>query len=130
MVRVVAFGGRDFTDAEWLNHVLDRVHSHCGISTLIHGDALGADTLAKKWAICAGVPQLPFPANWKWGQPQVGFARNTRMIQVGKPELGIGFPGGPGTRDMKAQLEAAGIEVITPALLYKVPHGTIEALPR
>ena len=40
-----------------------------------------------------------------------GPARNQRMLDEGKPDAGIAFPGGPGTADMTRRLKEAGIPV-------------------
>ena len=41
-----------------------------------------------------------------------GFVRNQRMIDEGKPDLCVAFPGGDGTADMVKRARAAGIEVL------------------
>ena len=127
-MRVLIFGGRDFNDQSLMQKHLDDFFMMYGyITHVIHGDASGADRMgamfARNWF---GVPDLPFPADWKnidvpgaviktnrFGQYNAvaGHQRNQRMIVEGKPDWGMGFPGGTGTADMAARLEAAGIPI-------------------
>lgn len=48
---VLVCGGRDYTDAKYLNRRLDELHAKLRFTHLIHGNAKGADTLADDWAI-------------------------------------------------------------------------------
>jgi hypothetical protein len=79
---------------------------------IIHGAASGADTLAKKWARGNRCPDEAYYADWKAHGRAAGPIRNRLMIEEGKPDLVIAFPGGRGTENMKKQARAAGIEVI------------------
>jgi hypothetical protein len=80
------------------------------ISVVIHGGANGADEWADKWAADRIVPQHSFKADWKAHGRAAGPIRNQRMIDEGKPDLVIAFPGGRGTADMVRRAQAAGIE--------------------
>ncbi len=105
---VLVCGSRTFSDQALVNRILDEVHP----SVVVHGDASGADRLAKRWALANAVPQRAYPAEWsKYGR-RAGPLRNQRMIDS-EPLLGLGvaFPGGVGTADMVRRLEAAGIPV-------------------
>lgn len=139
-MRVLVCGGRDygyrlrgiaFGTPQWnsdtrriaaerklLTETLDGI----GITVLIHGAARGADELASLWAAKQwGVEPLPFPANWyprgrRGGlDKSAGPKRNQRMIDEGRPELVVAFPGGTGTADMVSKAEAAGIRVLRPS---------------
>jgi hypothetical protein len=114
-MRVLVCGGRDYTDREKMDRVLRLVDDARGpIKTLIHGAARGADSLAAKWARDTGLDEfgevLAFPANWRDGK-RAGPIRNQQMLDEGKPELVIAFPGGAGTADMVRRARAAGVEV-------------------
>ena len=66
----------------------------------------GADTLAGEYARDRGIPCRSFPADWRRHGRPAGFIRNRQMLDEGKPELVVAFPGGPGTRNMvKTALE-------------------------
>lgn len=58
-----------------------------------------------------GVKHLPFEADWHTHGRAAGPIRNRRMIEEGKPDLVVAFPGGRGTANMVNQARAAGIEV-------------------
>ena len=64
-MRVLVCGGREYNDASQLIHELDSLHREMPIAELIHGAARGADSLAAAWAHSRGVPDRPFPADWK-----------------------------------------------------------------
>lgn len=125
MNRVLVFGGRDYANQEWLFRVLDAADDFLEFGLVIHGAAPGADTLAEEWAKARGVDVLAFPAAWddigrpgavvrhtRAGKPYdaaAGGVRNQKMIDVGRPTVAIGFPGGTGTRDMTRRVIGASI---------------------
>ncbi|MBN8978812.1 MAG: DUF2493 domain-containing protein [Rhizobiales bacterium] len=115
--RVLVCGGRDFNDRELLDRTLRFIDRHRGpIGTIIHGAAPGADTLAATWAKDVALDVageiLAFPADWKQHGRAAGPIRNQRMLDEGKPDLVVAFPGGRGTADMVARARKAGIKVM------------------
>jgi hypothetical protein len=110
--RVLVCGGRDFADTEKLFRVLSDRHDNNPFSLLIHGAAKGADTLASEWAFERGVPQQAYPADWARDGRAAGPIRNRLMLEEGKPDLVIAFPGGKGTENMRQQAFKAGVPVI------------------
>jgi hypothetical protein len=112
-MRVLVCGGRDFLDASRVNAVLGRLWTERGpITCLIQGGARGGDWMAAQWAKARGVTVAEFPADWKRYGRHAGPIRNRQMLEEGKPDLVVSFPGGRGTRNMVDQAEAAGLEVI------------------
>jgi hypothetical protein len=125
--RVVVFGGRDFNDQPMLDSALDDFHRDCGIAVLIEGEARGADLRAKAWAKKRGVRVEEYPAPWddiehpdarvmtrrdgKKYDANAGPRRNQQMIDEGRPDCGIAFPGGSGTANMAEKCELAGVPV-------------------
>lgn len=110
-MRVLVCGGRAFTNRALMDKSLaELVLSHGGISRIINGGAPGADTLARKWAEAHGIETDTFTADWRVG-PAAGPIRNQRMIDEGRPDAVIAFPGGRGTADMVRRANAAGIPV-------------------
>lgn len=105
-------GGRDYADREFVFAVLDAQHSVVPIELLIHGDARGADTLGKLWAISRGVPHRAFPADWGLYGHGAGAVRNLQMLRAGKPDKIIAFPGGKGTANMVSQAKKAGVQIL------------------
>lgn len=114
-LRVAVTGGRDYNDYYNIQRTLAKVSARFDI-TVIHGAAKGADSLARIWCERTHTPMLPFPAQWDRYGTAAGGVRNQQMIDEGKPQLLLSFPGGPGTRDMTDRCLAAGIPVkIIPA---------------
>ncbi len=110
-MRVLVCGGRGFTDAKLIASTLDPMHAERPFSTVIHGAAPGADTLAGEWATSRGIPVVAFPADWKGQGRAAGPIRNKRMLDEGRPDLVIAMPGGRGTANMISQAEKAGVAV-------------------
>lgn len=111
--RVLVCGGRDFNDRDFIWNELCRLDAERGpFKVVIHGAASGADSEAMIWAQGCGRKHAPFAADWRAHGKAAGPMRNQRMIEVGRPELVVAFPGGRGTADMVSRAERAGIEVI------------------
>ena len=51
-------------------------------------------------------------ADWAKHGRKAGPIRNQRMIDEGRPDLVVAFPGGTGTADMVERARVAGIRVI------------------
>jgi hypothetical protein len=79
---------------------------------LIHGAATGADRLAQAWARNRLIPDREFESNWPVDGGAAGAKRNQRMIDEGKPDLVVAFPGGPGTDDLVQRAKLHGVKVI------------------
>ena len=79
---------------------------------LISGHASGADSLAEEWAFRHSIPIYVFPARWTGTDKLAGFKRNQQMLDEGKPDVVLAFPGGKGTADMITRARKANIEVI------------------
>jgi hypothetical protein len=113
--RLVITGGRDFEDRDAVFSALDAVKRiHPELKVLIHGDARGADTLAKEWALERGLTPEPYPANWDKFKKAAGFIRNQEMIDRGKPHAAVAFPGESGTSDMVDRINLAKIPLWIP----------------
>lgn len=108
-MRILVCGGRTFSDAE---SVAAELESYSGsITALINGGAKGADAHALAWAAMRDVPIELYMPDWNRHDRSAGPIRNQRMIDEGKPDLVIAFPGGRGTADMVGRARKAGIEV-------------------
>jgi hypothetical protein len=110
-MRLLVCGGRDYTDREFIFETLDQLHADREITTLIHGAARGADTLAGEWAIARSVEVTPYPADWRAHGNLAGPIRNRRMLHEGKPDRVLAFPGGVGTAHMVRIARAFGVPV-------------------
>src|SRR5262245_24499598 len=111
-MRVLVCGGRDYADSQTLADTMSRLRAERGISVVIAGGARGADTLAEEWAKANGIECIVFHADWATLGRSAGPIRNKRMLDEGRPDLVVAFPGGRGTSDMTRRALDAGIEVI------------------
>lgn len=83
--------------------------------TVIHGGADGVDASANQWADATHTDKLVFPIakeDWDRVGGIAGNLRNTQMLQEGKPDVCVAFPGGGGTADMVKKTRAAGLRVV------------------
>lgn len=81
---------------------------------IIAGAAKGIDTAAVNYAVVNWQVFEEFPADWdKYGK-SAGRIRNQQMLDEGKPDLVVAFPGPEsiGTWDMIRRAKKAGVEVI------------------
>jgi hypothetical protein len=133
-MRVLVCGGRDYTDRDHIHNTLCKIDAGRGpITCVIHGCATGADNEGMIWAqmmdsLGRSIKHAPFKAAWAdLSHPDAvirrrrdgtlydavaGHRRNQRMLDEGKPDLVVAFPGGRGTADMVRRAKAAGVEVI------------------
>lgn len=110
LMTVLVCGGRDYADSDRLYRVLDFNRAKIGL--IVHGAATGADELANQWALQRTVPCLRVPALWKVHGRKAGYLRNEQMLRMGKPDLVVAFPGGPGTAMMIELAKKKGVRVI------------------
>lgn len=131
-MRLVVFGGRDYSDQRTFDHFMAGA-VRAGLSVVIEGGAPGADRMARKYAEKHGIPFEEYAADWdnidrpgaiirrrrdgSLYDAGAGFLRNQQMLDEGKPDMGLSFPGGNGTADMLTRCDAAGLKVI------EVPRG-------
>lgn len=109
-MRVLVCGGRDYRNVSAVRHSLDTLHAKRGITLIIEGGQTGADQLAREWAQRRGIAVLTVEADWSIGK-RAGPLRNQRMLDEGKPDGAVAFPGNRGTADMIRRAQAAGLKV-------------------
>jgi hypothetical protein len=109
-MRILVCGGRKFDDYKLLSEHLNQFIS-TGL-TIIHGAAKGADSLAGSWAKDNADNTEIYPADWNKYGKRAGYIRNVQMLNEGKPDLVVAFPGGKGTEMMINIAEAAGVPVV------------------
>lgn len=113
-MRVLVCGGRKFSDRELLYKVLNIIHNGIkgGITTIIHGGASGADSIAGDWSVNVLKKEAEvYLANWNLHKTAAGPIRNRKMLKEGKPDIVVAFPGGSGTSDMIKISVTAGVKV-------------------
>jgi hypothetical protein len=103
VLTVLVCGGRFFGDRAWLGSVLGEIHRVTPITKIVEGGALGADRLARQWAVARGIAVSTFEADWKVHGRAAGPMRNARMLDLAKPDMVVAFPGGSGTANMVRQ---------------------------
>ena len=111
-MRVLVCGGRAFDDHFLLAITMESVRETRNISMLIAGGASGADTMAEECAKSRAIDCVVFHADWVGLSRATEPIRNQRILDEGKPDLVVAFPGGRGTADMMRKARAAGVEVI------------------
>ncbi len=122
-MRVLCFGGRTWLNQVRMNAELDRLHAVLDFDVLINGgqvsrdrekdELYGADWEAAVWAQSRRVPVQYFYANWNGEGKAAGMIRNRRMLREGRPDLGVEFPGGPGTKNMHGLLFGDKLPIVT-----------------
>lgn len=116
MYRVLVCGSRHYSDRDSINHVLDALHVRKGPKMLlITGGAVGADELARQWAVSRKVDHRVMYARWELEGKAAGPIRNQRMLGE-KPKLVLAFmvhmPGeNRGTNHMVSIAQAAEVRV-------------------
>lgn len=111
-MRILVCGGRDYNDINKMSSVLTEINEEQGIDIIISGGAKGADTLAEGFAFRHGIDYIQYPADWNMYGKSAGYIRNKQMLELGKPDLIIAFPGGKGTANMVKLGKDAGIRVL------------------
>ncbi len=110
-MKLLVCGGRDYRDERDLFRVLDAIRLEHPVSMVIQGGARGADQLARTWAERRLIPFAEYPADWNRHGKAAGPRRNQQMLDDGRPDLVVAFPGGRGTDDMIRRAHDAGVPV-------------------
>lgn len=115
-MRVLVCGGRDYGNKANIFAELEMLNAFNMTLCVISGGAPGADAHAEEWARANikrgnGVSFHGFKADWDKHGKAAGPIRNQEMLDRGRPDLVLAFPGGRGTEDMVKRAEAAGIPV-------------------
>lgn len=112
-MKIIACGGRDFTDMDFVFSVLDKIHASSSISMVIEGGANGADFMSGVWAKTRGIETKKIQAEWaKFGKKSSPL-RNIAMLKE-NPQMVIAFAGGPGTAHMIKISKEKGVIVYEP----------------
>lgn len=111
MKRILICGGRDYNDKDKVYDILNKALYVFKEVHIIHGAASGADSLAGDWAHDKQMSWTAYTADWSEYGKRAGYIRNVQMLNEGKPDLVIAFPGGKGTQMMINLAEAAKVPV-------------------
>jgi hypothetical protein len=107
-MKVLVCGGRNYDD---YNHVV-KILDWLPITLIIHGGATGADALAGKYAYEKTLSWVSYCADWDRHGRRAGYIRNLQMLDEGKPDLVVAFPGGKGTTMMIKLAKEAAVPVL------------------
>lgn len=91
-VKVLITGSRKWWDTDSIWSVLDGLAKDYEEVIVIHGNAHGADTVAKRWTKANTMPEMRFPARWQRFGKAAGMRRNRLMFDVTQPDVVLAFP--------------------------------------
>jgi hypothetical protein len=98
--RILVTGSRDFTDFGTIYEAIQ--NAAFGVEdrdiVVVHGNARGADKLARLAAIKLGFRHEPHPADWDGYGRAAGFIRNAEMVNLGADICLAVFQSGAGNR--------------------------------
>lgn len=106
-MRVLVCGGRNYNNCDHVCNVLGQINP----TVVIAGGAKGADTCAEHYADGRICGKEIYRADWKTHGKKAGILRNIQMLEKGKPDLVVAFPGGTGTAHMVKIAKEANVEV-------------------
>ena len=113
-MRVLVTGSREWRDPVAIHERMIRLPDS---STIVHGGARGADTMAEHQAKIMGFTIERFLPDWETYGRRAGIIRNREMLDTW-PDIVLAFWDGqsPGTADCVAEAQRRGIpvEVISP----------------
>ena len=110
-ITLAVCGGRELDDWALVREAMDSIHDSHTIDKLISGGCRGADKLAEDWAHLNLVDTDVYEANFAQHGKSAGPRRNQEMLDLGKPDMLLAFPGGRGTADMVRRSIKSGIPV-------------------
>lgn len=114
-MKILVCGGRDtkFSYEDFYKEMIKQIEDidDWYSIVIIHGGARGIDSFAHKLAKDICCDRLVYPANWALYGKSAGPLRNKQMLEEGKPNLVIAFPGGKGTAHMVKIAKEAGVPV-------------------
>lgn len=123
-MRILVCGGRDFDDDRLFDHHMNKLMVELGKTSItitghpelvrvsfISGCDRGVDTFIIQYAKYHGVYCDKYPAEWEKYGKSAGAIRNQEMLDKGRPDLVVAFPGGQGTKHMVMIAKKAGIPV-------------------
>jgi hypothetical protein len=124
-MKVLVTGSRDWPWTE--RKIITDALVAANVDIVVHGNARGADSVAKWWAAAHDVEQRVYPAQWNIYGNAAGPIRNQQMLDKehldeAPIERVLAFPTkeSKGTWDMVKRAEAAGIRV---TIYYIGPPG-------
>lgn len=109
MRKIIVAGSRDFIYREFLFSELDKLIKEPCI--ILCGEAKGADTYGKQWALSRNHDVASFPANWDKHGKAAGMIRNQEMIDDADELIAFWDGVSRGTADVVRRAEKKGIPI-------------------
>ena len=114
--RVIVAGSRTFSDYGFLSEKLNKVFEKHKPTSIVCGEARGADTLGRKYAEEHGIQVDSFPADWNRFGKQAGYIRNEEMACEADALVAFQVNNSLGTQHMIDTARKHGLQV----RVYKV----------
>ncbi len=112
-MKIIVCGDRKYKRMDIIENELKKFPLN---TTVIHGEASGADLLGAFVADKLGMEVIPYPAKWHIYKRGAGPVRNQQMLDEGKPDLILAFhdniKDSKGTKNMINKGIRAGKKVI------------------
>ena len=97
-MNIIVAGGRDFDNYELLSSKLDKIFANIN-PVIVCGEARGADSLGRRYAVEHNLSILSYPADWSLGK-RAGYIRNEAMAKVADGLIAFWDGKSPGTKHM------------------------------
>lgn len=111
MFRVIIAGTRSFDDYNLLREKCDFFFQKKKPTAIVCGEARGADTLGKRYAMEHHVPVISMPADWELHGKKAGHLRNQEMARCADALIAFWDGQSRGTRDMIEIAAEKGIPI-------------------
>lgn len=98
-ISLAVVGSRTFTNYELLKDTLTKICQDMHVKQIVSGGAIGADSLARRFAIENHIPILELKPDWKKFGKAAGMLRNTDIIKQSDIVVAFWDHVSPGTRD-------------------------------
>lgn len=109
MFHVIIAGSRNFNDYEFLKQYMDFLLQNKQDIVVLCGEARGADSLGKRYALEKGFSVLSFPADWKRFGRSAGVLRNREMSKNADACVVFWDGFSRGSANMIAEAKRAGL---------------------
>jgi len=93
-MKIGVVGSRSFTDSYKIQEIL----AFFKPTEIVSGGALGADTLAKRYAELQGIRYKEFPAEWNRYGKRAGYLRNKEIVEYSDMIIAFWNGESPGTK--------------------------------
>ena len=109
--RVIIAGSRTFKNYDLLEKKCDIIFSNKKPTSIICGEAAGADTLGKQYAEKHGIPVESFPADWEHNGRDAGYMRNIMMADYADALVAFWNGRSRGTQHMIDQMRTRELPI-------------------